>query len=373
MASISFIFNELNPGTRLTYEKGLSPFLQASGVAGLSTLALKERKEPRSTVGIVQQPAIRKNRMRSRSYDDEMTKLLSHLLLAASLLVFPLAHAVEALPGPDSDGDRAGSERFEKAVVGLKEAERALYLYERIERVEDRKSASDSNPADVRVSRVFPAGTGIAHIALGPDSAPENAAAYRNELEKLLNMLTWAAANGKQQREAYEKVNKKQKERYDLIDQTRNAFVFTFLGQEKRGDRTLSKFRMEPNPNYKPTSRGTSIFAKVRGIVWLDDGSGQMARIQGDVTEDISFGIFLGKIYKGSHFMQERYEFAPGVWLPTYSQYDFDGRKFFSQISIHQKTFASHYRRVGPPADAIPLVRAELEKLDSSASADQTP
>jgi hypothetical protein len=25
--------------------------------------------------------------------------------------------------------------------------------------------------------------------------------------------------------------------------------------------------------------------------------------------------------------------------------------------------FASHYRRVGPPADAIPIVREELQKL----------
>jgi len=102
-----------------------------------------------------------------------MTRHVPRFLLAASLLaVYPLARALEAPWAPDSDGDRVGSERFEKAVAGLKETEQALYLYERIERVEDRKSASDSNPAGVRVSRVFPAGTGIARIALGPDSAP---------------------------------------------------------------------------------------------------------------------------------------------------------------------------------------------------------
>jgi hypothetical protein len=140
-----------------------------------------------------------------------------------------------------------------------------------------------------------------------------------------------------------------------------------------RGDRPLSKFKMEPNPSYKPTSRSASIFAKVKGFVWLDDATGQMARIQGEVIEDISFGMFLGKIYKGSHFLQERYEFAPGVWLPTFSQYDFDARKLFSQISVHQKTFASHYRRVGPPADAIPIVRAELEKLEGISSSAAKP
>ena len=313
--------------------------------------------------------------MGSAPNDGFMTKPVPRFfLVAASLFALnPIAPAIgETCGGADSDGTNADT-RVEKAVAGLKQAEQALYVYERLERVEDRKSAGDATPSDVRISRVFPAGTGIAHIALGPDAAPSSATAYRAELEKLLSTLTWAAASGKQQREAYEKVNKKQKERLELIDQTRSAFIFTLLGQETRGDRTLSKYRMDPNPNYKPTSRGASIFGKVKGFVWLDDASGQMARVQGEVTEDISFGLFLGKIYKGSRFMQERYEFAPDVWLPTYSQYDFDARKLFSQISVHQKTFASHYRRVGTPVDAIPIVKAELEKMDSATSANRTP
>lgn len=307
------------------------------------------------------------NRMGSPSPRRPMTNFLRRIFLTGSLLGLCLpAPGVILRASSDNDGTPVDSARFTKAVTGLKEAEQALYLYQRIERVEDRKAAGDAKPSDVRVSLVFPAGTGIAHIALGLDTKPVNEAAYKAELEKLLSALTWAATNGRQQREAYEKVQKKQKERAELIDQTRSAFLFTFLGQETRGERTLSKFRMEPNPSYRPTSRTASIFQKVKGFVWLDDASGQMARIEGDVIEDISFGVFLGKIYKGSHFMQERYEFGPGVWLPTYSQYDFDARKLFSQISVHQKTFASHYKRVGPPAEAIPVVRAELEKLGSA-------
>jgi len=268
-----------------------------------------------------------------------------------------------------ADGERADPARFEKAVAGLKESEQALYVYERVERVEDRKSAKDTNPATVRISRVFPAGTGIARIAHGPDAAPANAAAYKSEMEKLLDSLTWAAAGGKAQREAYEKVTKKQKERADLIDQTRNAFIFTYLGEETRGSHTLEKYRMEPNPSYRPPTRSALLFSKVTGTVWLDKESGQMARIEGEVTDDISFGIFLGKVYKGSRFMQDRYEFAPGIWLPSYSQYDFDARKLFSQISVHQKTYASGYRRVGPPSEAITIVRAELEKLGGATAA----
>src|SRR5215813_6047431 len=166
------------------------------------------------------------------------------MALVVSLLPFVQVWDRSTVTEAEADGERVDAARFEKAIAGLKESEKALYLFERIERVEDRKSLNDSNAPDVKVARLFPAGTGIARIALGPDASPSNAATYRGELEKLLNTLTWAASSGKPQREAYEKVTKKQKERADLIDQTRSAFIFTFLRQEKRGDRTLSKFLM---------------------------------------------------------------------------------------------------------------------------------
>src|SRR5262249_6214782 len=174
--------------------------------------------------------------------------------------------------------------------------------------------------------------------------------------------LSWAVEQGRPQRDAYEKVAKKRKERDDLIDLTRTAFFYTFVGQEKRDGVLLTQYSMEPNPAFHPTSRIATIFTKVRGFVWIEEDSGQLARVEGDVTEDISVGLFLGKVYKGSHFMQERYEFAPGVWLPTFSQYDFDGRKLFSGFSVHERTFYSNYRRIGPPRDALAALRAELSK-----------
>ena len=84
------------------------------------------------------------------------------------------------------------------------------------------------------------------------------------------------------------------------------------------------------------------------------------------MTEDISIGLFLGKIYKGSHFMQERYEVQPGMWQPSFTQYDFDGRKFFSSFSIHERTFYSNYRYIGAPKQALEAIRKELARADLS-------
>jgi hypothetical protein len=278
--------------------------------------------------------------------------------LLAGLAVSALGQEV-APPPPQTDQDKAAL--LDQVLINQKKSDEAMNVYERIERHETRKSAGDA--VDTKVSRVIPAGTGVDHLPVGPDGKPPDPDAYHRELIKLEKALSWAADDGHAQRDAYDKMAKKQKERDELIDATRSAFIYTLVGTETRGGRTLYKYRLEPNPTYKPTSRATAIFARVRGFVWIDPVAGELARIEGEVTGDINVGIFLAKIYKGSRFMQERYEMAPGLWLPTFSQYDFDGRKLFSPIYIHERTFYSDYRRIGPPKEALASIRAELGKV----------
>jgi len=291
------------------------------------------------------------------------------LLLLAGLAAAGLADSAILLaqnpPIIEAGPPRANGAVLAHAVVGLKDAERAQYLYERIERVESRKESGDRDPQSVRIFRVIPAGTGVAKIPLGLDGKPADQESYRAELEKLLKSLLWAAETGQPQREAYQKIQKKQKDRDELIEATENAFLFTFVAREPRGDRVLSKYRMEPNPAFRPSNRSQSIFSRVRGFVWIDDESQQMARVEGEVTEDISLGVFLAKVYKGSRFLQDRYEMVPGVWLPSFTQYDFDGRKLFSSFAVHEKTFFSGYRRIGPPSEAAGKIREELAQLDA--------
>jgi len=298
-----------------------------------------------------------------------MFELIRHMYIAAFLLASVLfvlpgfseftqePAAVHAAGRPD---DQA---LFDRVVENQKKNDAAMDLYERVERVEIHKVAGDSQSTDVKVSRVIPAGTGAAHIPVGPDGKVLDQNAYRAELEKLEKSLVWAAETGRNQREAYDKIAKKRKEREELIGAARAAFLFTLIGTEQRNGHALLKYRMDPNPAFKPTSRATSIYSRVRGTVWVDEVSGELARIEGEVTDDISLGLFLAKVYKGSHFMQERYEMVPGVWLPSFSQYDFDGRKFLSSFSLHERTFYSNYRRVGTPKEALELVRAELKEM----------
>ncbi len=274
--------------------------------------------------------------------------------------------ATDTRPAPDEQWNKS---LFDRVIENQKKNDAAMDLYERLERVETRKTAGDTQTTDIKVARVVPAGTGAAHLPMGPDGKVSDAQAYRLELEKLEKSLVWAADTGRAQHDAYEKVAKKRKDREELIGAARTAFIFTYVAREPRDSHTLVKYKMTPNPSFRPTSRSTSLYTKVRGVVWIDEATGELAKIEGEVTEDVSLGLFLAKVYKGSRFMQERYEMVPGLWLPSFSQYDFDGRKFLSNFSLHERTFYSNYRRVGTPQEALELVRNELKQMRASGTA----
>ena len=289
---------------------------------------------------------------------------LRTLILVAGLLpafaAISLAQEAAVPAPPQTEAEKVAL--LDLVLVNEKKGDQAMNFYERVERVELLKNLGDPQPGDIKISRVVPAGTGVDHIPIGPDGKPADPDAYHAELVKLEKALSWAGDDGHAQHDAYDKIAKKQKERDDLIDATRTAFLYTYLSAETRAGRVLYKYSMEPNPAYKATSRTTAIFAKVRGFVWIDPEAGQLARVEGEVTGDITVGLFLAKVNKGSHFMQERYEMLPGLWMPSFSQYDFDGRKLFSTISLHERTFYSQYHRIGPPKEALAMIRAELGK-----------
>ena len=280
------------------------------------------------------------------------------------LAIPPGAAGQSALPVSDPPVAPDPSKLLNRVLTNQKKDEAALDLYERLEQLETRKNPNDPAPSSVKIARVIPSGTGMDKIPVNADGHPGDAEAYRARLESLERALALIVNNNRSQRDALEKYAKKRKDRDDLIDAARNAFNFTFVAREPRGDRFLAEYEMSPNPAFKPTSRLTSIFPKVHGYVWIDEDAAELARIEGDVTEDISIALFLGKIYKGSHFMQERYEVQPGLWQPSFSQYDFDGRKFFSSFSMHERTFYSNYNYIGPPKEAIETIRKELGRAD---------
>src|SRR5882724_10214967 len=91
--------------------------------------------------------------------------LLIKLLIAlpvASLTVAAGTQVGSTIRAGEPDSSAATQDLFRQVIDGVKESERAQNLYERVERVEMRKQSGNGTPFSVKVSRVIPAGTGMA-------------------------------------------------------------------------------------------------------------------------------------------------------------------------------------------------------------------
>jgi hypothetical protein len=290
------------------------------------------------------------------------------LAMAVTLAVSSGMSAVCGAPCLNSDSERRIPDKqalLKRVIANQHHDDAEVEVYEHIEHRQARKTVEELPIILEQAFRVIPTGTGVDKIPVHPDGSPVDPVAYAEELRKLEKALVWAMnTNGRAQREALAKYRKKQKDREELVDATLNAFLFTWMGRESVEGQTLAKLHLDPNPAYKSTSRVTSIFSHVRATVWLDESAGQLARVDAEIFEDMAFGGgVLAKVYKGGHIIFEQSEVAPGIWFPVRYDYNLDGRKFLFAMGMHARTTLKQYKRIGPPAEALAVIRAELNKV----------
>jgi hypothetical protein len=233
--------------------------------------------------------------------------------------------------------------------------------FERTERVITRKDGSSSEVVTDHTSRVLPTGTGIMRIDVPMDHSAASTEAYSRDLRQAIAAYELAMHPNDREKQDLVRFEKRRRERTELLDNAGKAFRATWAGRETRGSRTLAKFLLEPNPDYRPTTRFGSVFQHVHAAIWIDEQEAQMVQVDADIDSDIGFGGgIVYKVYRGGHIVMEQQEVEPGIWMPTLFTYDLDGRKFLFGFGVHERTEISAYRRIGQPAQAIEIIRKEL-------------
>jgi hypothetical protein len=296
--------------------------------------------------------------------------ILASLLAAAALAAGGAAMAQENRgPGNDDRPLTLAEIRslVARAIADQHADDNALNEYDRTEHTISREPGKEAAPAET-VDRVFPIGTGEVRVALNRGGKPVDAASieqsWRN-IEKFLEIRSHP--DDPAIRPEFEKAERRERGHAEMVDAIASAFRFRWAGRGTIDGRPMIELAFEPDPTYKSSERYASVFAHTVGSVWFDESSGQVARLEAKLREDVPFyGGIVAKIYSGSWLTVAQSEVAPGVWLPVAASYDIEGRKFLFGASWRGQIEASGYRRVGPPAEALTLVQREHGDATSS-------
>jgi len=175
---------------------------------------------------------------------------------------------------------------------------------------------------------------------------------------------------------------KRKKEREDservqrILKALPDAFLYEYNGTEagrpgvgKPGDQ-LFRLKFRPNPNYEPPTRVEQVLTGMQGIVLIDGQEQHIARIDGTLLKDVSFGWgILGHLDRGGHFLVDQADISDNNWAITRMELALTGKIFFfKNLNMKSTEVYSDFRPV--PADLTFAQGVELLKKEQATVAE---
>jgi hypothetical protein len=115
--------------------------------------------------------------------------------------------------------------------------------------------------------------------------------------------------------ERAERLLKDQENRSFLRD-VLDAFDFQLTGEEILGGRPAYVFQATPHPGYHAHGKYGKMFSKVEGKLWVDKQDFGWMKVDGQVTQSFSMGLFVARVERGSHIILEQTCVGNAVWVP---------------------------------------------------------
>src|SRR5262249_35347510 len=121
--------------------------------------------------------------------------------------------------------------------------------------------------------------------------------------------------------ERRKRLEKEEKEREDgrqFVREVADAYNFRLVGVEPLNGRDAYVIDAEPRPGYEPHRKEARFLPKIRGRIWIDKQEDQWVKIDAQVIDTVSFGLFLARLHKGTRIMVETMRVNDEVWLPKH-------------------------------------------------------
>src|SRR5271163_1903090 len=94
------------------------------------------------------------------------------------------------------------------------------------------------------------------------------------------------------------------------------AFDFRLVGEEIVDSRPTYVLEATPHPGYHPSGRYGKLLARVQGKLWVDKQDFGWVKVDGEVTQSFSMGLFVARVQRGSHILLDQLSLGDAVWVP---------------------------------------------------------
>lgn len=156
-----------------------------------------------------------------------------------------------------------------------------------------------------------------------------------------------------------ERLRKQEEENTSIVQEVPKAFDFQVIGEEAVNGRSAYVLQATPHPGYHAQGKYGNMFSKVAGKLWVDKQDLGWIKVDGQVIQPFSMGLFLVRLLRGSHITMEQTRVDDGIWMPERVEVRAAARIFFVKSLVIDRVLTySEYRlpQAGVPTTRDPVI-----------------
>lgn len=179
---------------------------------------------------------------------------------------------------------------------------------------------------------------------LEKDGRPLSASEEKHEQDKMNRAAAEAAKLTEAQREEQRAKQDREREKdNEWLQFIPKAFDFSRESDAMLNGRATYVVDVAPKRDYR--GKYASMLGKTRGKLFIDQRDFTLARMEADVLEPISFGLFLAKLNAGTRITFEEIRVNDEIWLPKTVTVHADARALVKSYRFDERLVFSDYRK----------------------------
>ena len=244
---------------------------------------------------------------------------------------------------------------MEASIAATQRAWKARLHYTYMERDEDRRLdlAGHVKSENVEVSKTILV-NGVPFEQLVERNGHPPSAAQERKQKGELDKLKRETPEQRAQR-----LRKQEEENTSIVQEVPKAFDFQVVGEESVNGRPAYVLQATPHPGYHAKGKYGNMFSRVAGKLWVDKQDLGWIKVDGQVIQPFSMGLFLVRLLRGSHITMQQTRVDDGIWMPERVEVRAAARIFFVKSLVIDRVLTySEYRlpQAGAPTTRVTVI-----------------
>ena len=172
----------------------------------------------------------------------------------------------------------------------------------------------------------------------------KDAAKEEEKVQKIIDKRKNESESDREKR--LKKEEKEREEGREFVKEVADAYNFTLIRVDAIDGRQTYVIGAEPRPGFEAHKREAKALSKIRGLIWIDKTEHQWVKLDVQVIDTTSFGLFLARLHQGTRITAELTRINDEVWLPKHVAAKVDVRlALLKNFDINEDTTFKDYKK----------------------------